>query len=130
MSEPTACVPSIMTVDADLWADLPKHGFWRRTWFWLRFWVYVKTARLRFIAVLVAIGAVIAYWETLILWYERWTRPADTTIAAASNVECFCPFHPQIVRGHSKDKCPICFMRLSRRTRGARTEFPRRAAKL
>ncbi len=32
--------------------------------------------------------------------------------------EWFCPMHPSVVRDNSKDKCPICFMPLSKRKKG------------
>src|ERR1700733_9217482 len=46
-----------------------------KIWWWFDFLILVKLARLRFIAILVAIGAVIVYWETLHAYYEKWTRP-------------------------------------------------------
>jgi Cu(I)/Ag(I) efflux system membrane fusion protein len=74
----------------------------------------VNAARLRFIVVLLAIGAVIAYWDTLRAYYEKITRPASAAVAAASDLEFSCPMHPSIVRDHP-DKCPICGMPLSKR---------------
>jgi Cu(I)/Ag(I) efflux system membrane fusion protein len=87
----------------------PGLGFWRTAWWWFDFLILVKLARLRFIAVLVAIGAVILYWDTLIAYYEKWTRPP---IAEAKTEEYICPMHPNIVRDHP-DKCPLCGMPLS-----------------
>jgi multidrug efflux pump subunit AcrA (membrane-fusion protein) len=78
--------------------------------------------RLRFIVILVAIGAVLACWDTLSAWYEKWTRPilgADT--AASADTEYWCPMHPTIVRDHP-DKCPLCAMPLSRRKKGEKEE--------
>jgi Cu(I)/Ag(I) efflux system membrane fusion protein len=86
-------------------------------WWWLKFTLYVKTARLRFIAVLVAVGAVIAYWDTLHAYYDRWTRPATETASTAPGVEFWCPMHPAVIRDHP-DKCPICGMPLSSRKKG------------
>ena len=56
----------------------PEHGFW-----W-KLWLIVKTlqARLRFVVILAAIGGLIAYWDTLSAYYEKWTRP---TAAAQTN---------------------------------------------
>src|SRR5262249_491026 len=49
-----------------------------------------------------------------------WTRPATTgTAAAASDVEYFCPMHPTVIRDNPNEKCPICFMPLSKRKKGA-----------
>lgn len=107
-----------MSADIDFWAQVPKQGFWPKLWFWLRFWFWVKTARLRFIAILIAIGAMIAYWDTLRAYYEKWTRPTAEAQAASADTEYFCPMHPQIVRDNPKEKCPICFMPLSKRKKG------------
>lgn len=91
---------------------------WRKAWWWFDFIILVKLARLRFIAVLVAIGAVITQWDTLMAYYDKWTRPADSSAAVAGDVEWFCPMHPSVVRDNGKDKCPICFMPLSKRKKG------------
>src|SRR5438270_2326183 len=88
-----------------------------RLWWWLKFTLRVNAARLRFIAVLLAVGAVIAYWDTLRAYYEKWARPAAAQAAAAADVEFWCPMHPAIVRDHP-DKCPICGMPLSPRKPG------------
>ena len=69
--------------------------------------------RLRFIAILAAVGAVVAFWDTLNSYYEKWTRQPGTEEAVASDVEYFCPMHPEIVRDTSKEKCPICHMDLA-----------------
>lgn len=79
-------------------------------------------ARLRFLAVLAAIGGVIAYWDTINAHYEKWTRPllgAETPVSPDS--EYWCPMHPTIVRDHP-DKCSICAMPLSKRKRGGKNE--------
>ena len=89
----------------------------RKLWWWIDFLILVKLARLRFIGVLVAIGAVIAYWDTLHAYYDKWTRIAPEHAAAAADVEWWCPMHPTIVRD-APDKCPICGMPLSKRKKG------------
>lgn len=91
---------------------------WRKAWWWFDFIILVKLARLRFIAVLAAIGVVITQWDTLVAYYDKWTRPVDSSAAVAGDVEWFCPMHPSIVRDNGKDKCPICFMPLSKRKKG------------
>src|SRR6185295_1832915 len=77
-----------------------------------------KLARLRFIAILLVIGLVITQWDTLLAYYDKLTRPVDTVEAASSDVEYFCPMHPSVVRDSPKEKCPICFMPLSKRKKG------------
>src|SRR5262249_37173467 len=91
---------------------------WRKAWWWFDFIILVKLARLRFIAVLAAIGLVITQWDTLAAYYDKWTRPAEAVAGAASDVEWFCPMHPSVVRDNGKEKCPICFMPLSKRKKG------------
>src|SRR5262249_31186238 len=96
----------------------PGLGFWGKTWWWLKFWFWVKTARLRFILILAALGFVITQWDWLVAHYEKWTRPAGETQAGGGDVEYFCPMHPTVVRDNPKEKCPICFMPLSKRKKG------------
>lgn len=91
---------------------------WGKIWWWFHFLILVKLARLRFIAVLLALGLVIMYWDTLMAYYDRWQRPAPEEHAVAADVEYFCPMHPTVVRANNKEKCPICFMPLSRRRKG------------
>jgi multidrug efflux pump subunit AcrA (membrane-fusion protein) len=77
-------------------------------------------ARLRFVAILGAIGVVITQWDTLAAYYEKYERtiwPSAATTADPDS-EYFCPMHPTIVRATNKEKCPICFMPLSKRKKG------------
>jgi Cu(I)/Ag(I) efflux system membrane fusion protein len=100
----------------------PGLGPLGKAWWWFHFVILVKLARLRFIAVLVAIGGVIAYWDTLNAYYEKWTRPLLSAETAVSpDTEYWCPMHPTIVRDHP-DKCPICAMPLSKRKKGDKDE--------
>ncbi len=96
----------------------PELTGWRKAWWWFDFVVLVNLARLRFVVVLVVIGVVITQWDTLIAYYEKWTRPATRQTAATSDVEYFCPMHPTVIRDNPKEKCPICFMPLSKRKKG------------
>ena len=94
------------------------HG-WRRAWWWFDFLILVKIARLRFVAILLVIGIIITQWDTIIAYYEKWTRPAASAGAGGGEFEWFCPMHPSVVRDNPKEKCPICFMSLSKRKKGA-----------
>jgi Cu(I)/Ag(I) efflux system membrane fusion protein len=96
----------------------PGLSFWGKAWWWFHFLILVNLARLRFIGILLAIGLVIVKWDTLSAYYERWTRPATAEHAASPDTEYFCPMHPAIVRDSPKEKCPICFMPLSKRKKG------------
>jgi Cu(I)/Ag(I) efflux system membrane fusion protein len=96
----------------------PGLSFWRRVWWWFDFIILVKLARLRFVAILLVIGLVITQWDLLTAHYEKWTRPAASVAAARGGFEWFCPMHPAVVRDNPKDKCPICFMPLSKRKKG------------
>jgi membrane fusion protein, copper/silver efflux system len=96
----------------------PGLGFWGKAWWWFHFLILVKLARLRFIGILLAIGLVILKWDTLTAYYDRWTRPAHHEHAAGSDIEYYCPMHPTVIRDNPKEKCPICFMPLSKRQRG------------
>jgi Cu(I)/Ag(I) efflux system membrane fusion protein len=94
----------------------------RKIWWWFDFIVLVNLARFRFIGILVLIGLVIMKWDALVAYYERWTRPAHQEQIAGPDFEYFCPMHPAVVRGNPKEKCPICFMPLSKRKKGADRE--------
>ena len=91
---------------------------WRKWWWWFDFIILVKLARLRFIGILLIIGLMITKWDLLLAYYDRFTRPAVPVSSASSGIEWFCPMHPAIVRDNPKEKCPICFMPLSKRKKG------------
>src|SRR5712691_149869 len=95
---------------------------WRKAWWWFDIIILVNLARLRFVAVLVAIGAGITQWDTLVAYYEKWTRPAGDAAHVIGDVEWFCPMHPSVVRDNGKEKCPVCFMPLSKRKKGEATD--------
>src|SRR5581483_3188602 len=80
-------------------------------------------ARLRFVVILAAIGGLIAYWDTLNAYWEKWTRTSTET-ELVGDTEYFCPMHPYIVRDNGKEKCPICHMDLAKRKRGSGTPEP------
>ena len=103
--------------EGGLHAPTRLHG-WQKVWWWFHFLILVNLARLRFIAILVVIGLIIMKWDTLTAYYDRWTRPANPAAARGSDVEYFCPMHPAVVRDNPREKCPICFMPLSKRKKG------------
>ncbi len=84
-----------------------------------KIWLVARTiqARLRFIAILAAIGLVITNWNLFEAHWEKWTRTSGTSQTSASGFEFYCPMHPQIIR-EKPDKCPICAMPLSERKKG------------
>ena len=91
---------------------------WRKLWWWFDFIVLVKLARLRFIGILALIGITITQWDLLLSYYDKWTRPAAAGDVAGGAFEWFCPMHPAVVRDNPKEKCPVCFMPLSKRRKG------------
>jgi membrane fusion protein, copper/silver efflux system len=95
----------------------PNLTGWRKAWWWFDFVILVNLARLRFVAVLLAIGLVITQWDKLLAYYDRWTRPANPAVVSG-DIEYFCPMHPTVVRQTNREKCPICFMPLSKRKKG------------
>jgi Cu(I)/Ag(I) efflux system membrane fusion protein len=98
---------------------------WQRTKFLLR----AIEVRLRFIALFVAIGLLMAYWRTLENYWDHFTRPSTQAASAARNTEYYCPMHPNVVRpglepNGSVPNCPICGMPLSKRTKGEQPTLP------
>ncbi len=112
MSDPT------LTNDEGGLRAPPQLRGWRKWWWWFDFIILVKLARLRFIGILALIGVIITQWDLLLSHYDKWTRPAVAIDSAKADVEWFCPMHPAVVRDNSKDKCPVCFMPLSKRKKG------------
>src|SRR5580704_10170900 len=70
-----------------------------KVWWWLRFVVIVE-------------------WEEMTARFDKWTRSTNTAEAANKELEYYCPMHPTVVRDNNKEKCPICFMPLSKRKKG------------
>ena len=96
----------------------PRPGIGSR----LRLVLLVPLARLRFLFVLGAIGLLIVRWNVLVARYEQYTRHTDAAAAADPDHEYYCPMHPSVVRPDNKEKCPICFMPLSKRKKGEATD--------
>src|SRR6266545_1153186 len=86
--------------------------------------VLVPLARLRFLFILGAIGFAIVKWDDLVARYEKYVRQPGAEAAADPDHEYFCPMHPNVVRDTNKEKCPICFMPLSKRKKGDATDDP------
>ncbi|MEI8195887.1 MAG: efflux RND transporter periplasmic adaptor subunit, partial [Phycisphaerae bacterium] len=92
-----------------------KTSFGRRVWTVID----IIGVRLRFILLMVIVGVIAAKWDTIMNYYDRWTRPAQVAEAAhADEFEFYCPMHPHV---HSPipGKCPICGMPLSKRAKAA-----------
>ncbi|MEZ7891343.1 MAG: efflux RND transporter periplasmic adaptor subunit [Candidatus Wallbacteria bacterium] len=82
------------------------------------FIIEVVNVRLRFILILVLSGLVIGYWDTIMNYYEKYTRPESAADAVLiSDIEYFCPMHPNVIRD-APGSCPICGMPLSMRHKG------------
>ena len=94
--------------------------FWRT----LRLVVLVPLARLRFLFILGAIGFLIVKWDDLLAQYEKHIPTADDEHAADPDHEFYCPMRPTIIRDNNKQKCPICFMSLSKRKKGEVSDDP------
>lgn len=84
----------------------------------------IVLVRLRFIGLLVAVMLAAAYWDDLVAHVERWTHTeSEHGPAGTTDVEYFCPMHPQVVRAEP-GSCPICGMPLSKRKKGVKTGLP------
>jgi len=99
---------------------------WKR----LKLVIEVVEVRLRFVAILVATGLLIGYWDTIKNYWDKWTRPAPAAASALpADEEFFCPMHPQVVRSGLDPNgevphCPICGMPLSLRKKGQVPPLP------
>ena len=97
-----------------------------------RAWLFTLVAfkRIRFIAVLLAVGLFIGYWDTVKNHWDKWTRPqAAASRALGPDQEFYCPMDPQVTReGYEPNgdipKCPICGMPLSIHTKGEKVDLP------
>jgi RND family efflux transporter MFP subunit len=73
--------------------------------------------RLRFILLMVLVGVIAAKWDTIMNYYDRWTRPTQAPdLVQAQDVEYYCGMHPNIIRDQP-GKCPICGMPLIKRAK-------------
>jgi multidrug efflux pump subunit AcrA (membrane-fusion protein) len=84
-------------------------------------------ARLRFVFVFLAAALVVGYWDNIQNHWDKWTRPAVAPDALAhapsSDIEYYCPMHPQVIRSEP-GQCPKCGMPLVKRKRGVPTTLP------
>jgi Cu(I)/Ag(I) efflux system membrane fusion protein len=86
--------------------------------------------RLRFIAILAAVGLFIGYWDTVMNYWEKWTQPRGVSARALEpGYEFYCPMDPQVIRSTYEPngdvpKCPICGMPLSIRKKGEAARLP------
>jgi Cu(I)/Ag(I) efflux system membrane fusion protein len=109
-------------------AAVPEKPMTRRQKLWLVGLVILK--RVRFLAILAAVGLFIGYWDTVMNYWDKWTRPAVASARAlAPDDEFYCPMHPNVVRSTYEPngdipKCPICGMPLSIRKKGEAAELP------
>lgn len=106
--------------------DVMPHTRWQK----FRLVGLVILKRVRFIAVLVAVGAFIGYWDTVMNYWEKWTRPQGVASRELEpGHEFYCPMDPQVVRSTYEPngdvpKCPICGMPLSERKKGEAAKLP------
>lgn len=101
----------------------------RSRWQTAKFVFQALEVRLRFIAILVGLGLLFAYWDTLANYWDKWTRPAVAAASLGHDYEFYCPMHPEVVRPTLEPngeipKCPICGMPLSKRQKGEAPELP------
>ena len=87
--------------------------------------------RVRFIAVLAAVGVFIGYWGHGVMnYWEKWTQPGKVASRELEpGNEFYCPMDPQVVRSSYEPngdvpKCPICGMPLSQRKKGQSVKLP------
>lgn len=86
--------------------------------------------RVRFIAVLAAVGVFIGYWDTVMNYWDKWTQPGRVASHELQpGHEFYCPMDPQVVRSTYEPngdvpKCPICGMPLSDRKKGEVSKLP------
>ena len=91
--------------------------------------------RVRFIAILAAVGLFIGYWDTIKNYWDKWTRPKAAAVRELeAGQEFFCPMHPQVVQttfapNGDVPNCPICGMPLSVRKKGE-AGYAKRAARV
>lgn len=125
MSQPDQIPPTQSEIDSSV--DVTPQV--RTRWQQAKLVFHGVEVRLRFIAIFVGIGLLMAYWTTIENYWDRWTRPSDVAGGMTADSEFYCPMHPSVVRdtlepnGELPD-CPICGMPLSKRKKGEAAELP------
>lgn len=106
----------------------PQPELTARQRLWLLLLVIAK--RVRFLAVLAAVGAFIGYFDAVKLHWDRWVHPSAAAVRhVPAGKEFFCPMDPQVTRvayeaNGDVPGCPICGMPLSLHDRPANEELP------
>ena len=81
---------------------------------------------MRFLAALTVAFLIVARWDVLRTYWDRWTAPSarDASMGAVSaDTEYFCPMDPGVLSGWP-GQCPICHMSLVRRAKGDMGPLP------
>jgi Cu(I)/Ag(I) efflux system membrane fusion protein len=115
--------PNVAPLGAAATPERPSR--WQRAKFIFR----AIEVRLRFIAVFVVIGLVMANWAWIENQWDRLTRPETLAAVVDATMEFYCPMHPTVVRTEldpdgTVPECPICGMRLSKRAKGEKMTLP------
>jgi len=99
----------------------------KQTSFNLKTVLGVTFARLRFLAVFLVAALIVGYWDNIKNHVNKWTRPAvapDSLVSAtASQIEYYCPMHPDVIR-EEPGQCPKCGMPLVKRKKGEAVLLP------
>ncbi len=98
----------------------------RSQWQSIRWIIKAAQVRLRFLAALAVAFVVVAGWDVIRGYYDRWMAPKarDALMGAVSaDTEYFCPMDPGVLSGWP-GKCPICVMALVRRAKGDMGPLP------
>ena len=109
-------------------AEAPEAVLTTRKKFWLMGLVILK--RVRFIAILAAVGVFVGKWDTVKNYWDKWVQPSRVAMRSLdSGHEFFCPMDPQVVQSTYEPngdvpKCPICQMPLSVREKGTAVQLP------
>ena len=126
----TAPLPSETSAPPSESGGAPTDAMPHTRWQKLRLVGLVILKRVRFIAVLAGVGLFIGYWETVMNYWEKWTRTGSVASRELEpGQEFYCPMDPQVVRSTYEPngdvpKCPICGMPLSQRKKGEAAKLP------